>query len=228
MNEYSVFIEALNDVFEKEVDTELEKITINDGHLFSESYKKKMDKLINQRSKPYYNMISTAGRRAACIAAAIIILSASALSVSAVREAFFGFITKIFGDHTEISVDKNNSDSYPASIEKEYYISELPSGFTQTERLIDNHSLFVSYSNNDKYIFFEQYTIDSYIQDIDNEQTGYETIYDDYGSIYKVMYSEVDDSYTIIWNNNEYAFTILSNLNKEDVLDLCSSTKVKE
>ena len=74
-----------------------------------------MDKLIRRRNKPYFNLICTGGRRAACIAAVVIILSASSLSVEAVREAVHDFFMSIFEDHTAVSVNSDTEKDYQAT-----------------------------------------------------------------------------------------------------------------
>ncbi|MGN1086218.1 MAG: hypothetical protein ACI4Q5_04200, partial [Porcipelethomonas sp.] len=58
----------------------------NSDHIFSDSFNKKMKKLIKRQKKPYYKFINTAGKRAACIAVAALILSFSTImGVDALR-----------------------------------------------------------------------------------------------------------------------------------------------
>ena len=95
MNENTLFIQALKDVFDEEYNADMEAILLNDEHEFSDKHNKKMKKLIKRQSRPYFKLISTATRRAACIIVAMIVLSASALSVEAVRNAVYDFIIKI-------------------------------------------------------------------------------------------------------------------------------------
>lgn len=121
MNDFSYFSKALDEVVGIRLDNYVETLAINEQHVFSEKYNRKIEKLIKRREKSYFNLICTASRRAVCIIAAIIVFSVSALSVKAVRQAIYNFIMKHFSDHTEISVNSEVRENYPTIIENEYY-----------------------------------------------------------------------------------------------------------
>lgn len=133
MNENTLFIQALKDVIDEDYNADMEAISLNDEHEFSDKHNKKMKKLIIRQSRPYFKLISTASRRAACVIVAMIVLSASALSVEAVRNAVYDFIIKIFSNHSVVTTESGTDDGYPTSIEEKYYISKLPAGFEQTQ-----------------------------------------------------------------------------------------------
>lgn len=184
-----------------------------------------MDKLIRRRNKPYFNLICTGGRRAACIAAVVIILSASSLSVEAVREAVHDFFMSIFEDHTAVSVNSDTEKDYPATIEEEYAISNLPDGFELSDYNRDSGTIFAAYFNGDKYIFFDQFVHDSYLGYFDNEHSELEYYTDESGQEYLIQNTGHD--YCILWDDGNYILQITSNLNKKDALSLCKSTKSK-
>ena len=129
MDNYLILSKAIGDAFEPQLDEFIDSVNFDINAEFSKKFERKMDKLIRRRNKPYFNLICTGGRRAACIAAVVIILSASSLSVEAVREAVHDFFMSIFEDHTAVSVNSDTEKDYPATIEEEYAISNLPDGF---------------------------------------------------------------------------------------------------
>lgn len=131
MNENTLFIQALKDVIDEDYNADVEAISLNDEHEFSDKHNKKMKKLIIRQSRPYFKLISTAGRRAACVIVATVVLSASALSVEAVRNAVYDFIIKIFSNHSVVTTESGTDDGYPTSIEEKYYISKLPAGLNR-------------------------------------------------------------------------------------------------
>lgn len=227
MNEFTIFQNALGEVFESELNDFFAGIDLEQPHTFSDKFNRRMSKLIKRREKSYYIMISTAGRRAACIILMIVMLSASTLTVKAVRDAVYDFIMRIFGDHTEVAVEDGNSNEYPETIEEEYCISDLPKGFeiADENRLVKKY--FVLYSNGKKYIMFSQYTMDYYKNNYDNELSDFEKLIDS-DTEYLVRHSNFDDSITIIWNNGRYVFEMNGNLDKKQLLDLCKSTKKQE
>ncbi|MGN0622583.1 MAG: hypothetical protein ACI4JA_01385, partial [Oscillospiraceae bacterium] len=198
MNDFSYFSSVLDEVLSSKLDSYVETLEINEEHNFSEKYNKKIQKLIKRREKPYFNLICTAGRRAACIIVAIILISASALSVKAIREAIYHFIMKHFSDHTEITVDSGIKEGYPVVIENEYYISALTDEFEQVDYSKMENSITAVYFNDDEYIFFEQYTKDAYVSNYDNEHSEFELYTDTNGQEYMIYNTGHD--YAVIWD----------------------------
>lgn len=227
MESNKLFLQALENVYDEEFEeymSSLEK-KYGDEHVFSNKHNKKMSKLIKLQRKPYFKLISTAGRRAACIVVAFIVISVSALSVEAIREAVFDFITRIFSDHTVVTTESGTDMDYPISIEEEYYISELPDGFEEVDKGKTDNSIDISYFRNDEYILFTQYTKAAYEQNYDNEKNNYEEYEDADGTKYLVILNDYESTY--IWDNGRYIFIIGSNLDKNDILELYKSTKSK-
>lgn len=223
MSDKSIFIDALNDVFESEMAEYINSIPVIEYPQYSRRYTNKIRKLIKRQRKPYFKLISTAGRRAACIIIAIIVFSASALSVKAIRKAVFDFITRTFSDHNVVTLESGTDMGYPDRIENEYHISALPAGFKQTSNNKTDSSIGIDYSNNDNYIFFSQYTKSMYNAYFDNEHADFVKISDDNGQEYIMITTEED--ITFIWDNGEYIFEVSSNLDKDAIINVCKSTK---
>lgn len=191
----------------------------------SDKFKKKMEKLIKYQRKPYFRFTCTAGRRAACIIVAVIVLSVSSLSVDAVYNTIYNFIVKTFSDHDEISYN-NDSDSYPETIEEEYVISNIPEGFELTEHHENENMVASVYLNEDKYIMLEQTVKYGFILNHDNEYSTAENYTDENGQEYIIRITDTADI-AVLWDNGEYIFQIYSNLDKDSVLDLCKNVSVK-
>lgn len=225
MNDYSILSKAISEVFESQLDEFMNSVDCDCEVEFSEKFERKMSKLIKRRKKPYFKLICTGGRRAACIIIAIIILSVSSLSVGAVREAVHDFIMNIFGNHTTVSVNGNSEGDYPTTIEEEYEISNLPDGFELADYSRDNGTLFAAYFNGDQYILFEQIVHCAYTENLDNEHSAIEYYTDESNQEYLIQSN--DQEFCVEWNNGDYILKITSNLNKNDVISLCRSTKVK-
>lgn len=225
MFENPLVLQAIQEVFNERFEEEMKELEDEEPHIFSEKHNKRMAKLIKNQKKPYFMLICTTGRRVACIIATIIILSASALSVKAIREAIFDFIMKAFSDHTVVTTESGTDSSYPETIEEEYYITELPEGFNQTQSGSTSTSLSAYYKDDyGNFILFTQIT-----------KSSYETFYDNHIYDSKITFNnqeyliiESDNNMTLIWDNNHYILEISSNLDKEVLLDLCNSTKVKD
>lgn len=222
-----LFLQALEETYDDEFEDYMSSLEERYGceHIFGNKHNKEMAKLIKRQRKPYFKLISSTGRRAACIIVAFIVMSASALSVKAIREAFFDFITSIFSDHNVVTTESGTDKGYPTNIEEEYYISELPDGFEEMDKGKTDNSIDISYFRNDEYVFFTQYTKTAYEQTYDNERSEFNEYMDSDGKQYMVITNK--SGITYIWDNGRYIFEVTSNLDKEYVLKLCKSTKLK-
>ena len=222
-----LFLQALEETYDDEFENYMSSLEERYGceHIFGNKHNREMAKLIKRQRRPYFKLISTAGRRAACIIVAFIVMSASALSVKAIREAFFDFITSIFSDHNVVTTESGTDKGYPTNIEEEYYISELPDGFEEMDKGKTDNSIDISYFRNDEYVFFTQYTKTAYEQTYDNERSEFNEYMDSDGKQYTVITNK--SGITYIWDNGRYIFEVTSNLDKEYVLKLCKSTKLK-
>lgn len=220
-----LFIQALEEEFNKRFDEDVAELEAGEQYDFSIKHNKKMQKLIKRQRKPYFKLISTAGRRIACVSAAIVILSASVLSVSAIRKPLFSFVSSIFSDHTVISAESGTNLDSPETIENEYYISELPDGFILKNETKTSVSVEALYTKDDSFILFTQTTLKNYKESYDNEHSSLTAFTDDNGQEY--LYVSTGNETTIIWNGGHYVFTISGNLNKESAMKLCKSIKMK-
>ena len=126
-------------------------------HEFSDKFLRNMDKLINRRRKPYFRMINTVGKRAACIALAIFIASATTvMSVDALRNAVFNFFEKAFGKNSTVYV--GSDENHPETIEEIYEITYDLSDYDIRD--VDNCEWYrrKEYYHGDTTIVFYQYT----------------------------------------------------------------------
>lgn len=224
MSEFTILSKALGEVFEPQIDEFMQIVELKPNYIFSDKYKRKINKLIKRREKPYFKLICTTGRRIVCTAAAVIIILSSSLSVEAVREAIHDFLMNIFKGHTAVSVSGTIED-YPTVIEEEYEIANLPKGFEQVDYYADDKFVLKSYSNGDDYILFEQTVYYDFMENFDNSYSKLEYYTDLQGKEYLIH--SLENEYCIIFNNGKYIMQITSNLDKNKVINLCEDTKIK-
>ncbi len=216
---------AMQELFDEQTAELLQDIDRSEPHIFSRRHEKKMQKLFKRQRKPYFKFICTASRRAACIAAAIVIVSASAMSVKAVRKTFFDFVTSVFSDHQVISADTGSNDGYPDTIEEEYRISKLPQGFKQQYYNKTDTRVDIPYYSTSSRILFTQSTKDSFRITFTDEAKTEECVDTD-GQKYQVVITEYETVY--IWDNGRYVFMVSGDLDKDKMLDLCRSVKPQQ
>ena len=137
-------------------------------HEFSARFEKKMQRLIRKERQFYFPLVKTPIRRAVTVILTLIaVLTATVMSVGALREPFVHFIMEIFDTHTRVqSLDYEN---VPMFIDTLYEITELPEGMELTESEgIDEYaaSVFQEYRNETGYIYFNQYAKNSYKQNV--------------------------------------------------------------
>lgn len=249
MESCEIIAKAINEVLDEELAEYLNGGDNVQEHQFSEQHLRKMKKLIRQQRKPYYKLICTAGRRVACIFAAVLILSASALSVRAGRETVVEnipsklwtedivvtyldrFTVKTYPDHYDVRTDVTKDTGYPETIEEEYHISAPLEGYTRVDCVRAEALNYTYYYNAHKHItFVQEIKYSGTVQfgfDLDRDYTDFREYTDDAGNeTYLIFYSP--NSCSIIWDNGRYIFKLSGNLDKEAALNLCRSIKVKE
>lgn len=217
------FGQLVHDIMIKEYD---ELLVENVEHEFSEKFEKKIDKLINRRRKPYFRMINTVGKRAACIALAVFIASATTvMSVDALRNAVFRFFSDIFGSTSTVRVKID--EQHPETIEDIYEITYDLSNYSI--RGEDNCEWYrrKEYFNADKIILFYQYTQDMFDGSVINTEDAdiKETEISGYPATY---FLDNQGNYKVIWDNGKYIFTILANLPKEEIFEMAKSVQKVE
>lgn len=194
-------------------------------HKFSGKFEKKMNKLIKRRRKPYFHVINTVGKRAACIIIAFLTAStATVMSVDALREAVIGFFMKTFDTYSLVKLVDDGS--HPDTIEEIYEITYDLSGYRvewEDNSISTRQSI---YCKGDKYIYFFQYSRD--IGDFfanTEDAVIYKTEINGYDGIY---YLDNNDYNTFIWDDGRYTFRIGTNLDKNEAYEIAKSVKVAE
>lgn len=200
----TLFLQALSQAFEQDTDRLMLTLEGREEHSFSAEHCQKMNKLIKHQRKPYFKLVCSASRRAACVAAAFVILIMSAMTVT-------GFFSEMFSGRDEI-------------VEK-YYISELPKDFEKTDDISTDDTNAVSYRRGNEYIVFAQYTEKKGKLVFDLHDLT-ESFTDTDGQSY-VVYND-DQTTLLLWRKAGYTFTLHGNLNKDELVKLCRSIKVKD
>lgn len=192
----------------------------------TETFNKKAKRLCNSYDKMTFKLTYTRVRKAVCVFVAILILMLSSLSVGAVRDALANFFIKHFSNHAVVTYNEptTKSNQYPKTIEKVYEIDSTLN--FQLNEFDNSANVVYSFYTKDKYaIILKQFTKDSYSENVDNEQSTftYETIN---GQNYIIR--KIQTQYDIIWDSGEYIFSITSNLDKDSIIKICESLKIKK
>ena len=192
----------------------------------TETFNKKAKRLCNSYDKMTFKLTYTRVRKAVCVFVAILILMLSSLSVGAVRDAIANFFIKHFSNHAVVTYNEptTKSNQYPKTIEKVYKV-DTSLGFELSDFDNADNVVYSFYAKDEYAIILKQYTKEAYSENIDNEQTKitYETIN---GQDYIIR--KIQTQYDIIWDNGEYIFSITSNLDKDSIIKICESLKIKK
>lgn len=197
----------------------------SENHMFSPKFEKRMNRLIGRRNKPYYRIINTAAKRAACIAAAaLIISSATIMSVDALRNAFIDFIVSVYEKFSIVqSINDNNS---PDTIEDIYEITYDLSDFTIDYEEYNEYRRDTTYIKDDITITFTQTVKEQYNVNLNTEDTEATTIsINDHEAIY---FQDNHNYYHLIWDNGDYIITISANIDENALISIANSVKKVE
>ncbi|MDE6664677.1 MAG: hypothetical protein K2K14_00590, partial [Ruminococcus sp.] len=116
----SNFEKALYDALAPEYERAMQDVV--DEHEFSPKFERKMKKLINRRNKPYYKIINTAGKRVACVAVIVLIVSSfTIINGDARKNKFSDFFVNTYEKYSKVKPIKD--DSAPTTLEEIYDIT---------------------------------------------------------------------------------------------------------
>ncbi len=132
---------------------------------FSEHFNKRMEKLIRSQKKVYYNFFNTAYKRVAIICVVLLTMLYTACSVKTIREPIVNFFTEVHESYTRYFFEGDTS----SQIEKEVFITKLPDGFVQSDKIESDLAITTVYVNNDSTIKFTQQSTSNASHSFDNE-----------------------------------------------------------
>lgn len=136
----------LKNAFREAASYEFREIPRDDSqiqHEFSPEFEWKIEKLIRKEKKLLWHFVNTASKRVAVIAAVFVMLLTTACSVEAIREPIVRFLIEVYESFTEYTFEGQKSDT----ITKEYLMSTVPEGFTQTDYFKDDAGITTTYEN---------------------------------------------------------------------------------
>lgn len=168
-------------------------------------------------------------RRTVLILIAAIILALVAVT-GAVRIYYYSsFSMKEHSDNTQLFV--GNASGAPEVIEQVYYLSELPEGYKEIERISDNISVWTIYQYGDdanNTIMFTQTVKKEFDHHFNTEGYPFEEVeINGYKGLFIDWSNDDGISCEAVWDNGEYIFTVEGNLPKIILLNLAKSTKVE-
>lgn len=187
---------------------------------FTENFEKKMKKLIRQQKNIFYCMLPKTIRRVACILIIILVISASTMSVNAVKEHIRGFKMDTFVDHIEIfegdPIVNENAEDFTVDKIKEM----LPDGFELVDEVKNEIGVMQEYKNGEQYLLFSiVYEKDGTIL-LDNEQSEMKTCYDADGNEYIFNMQKEGKQITVLWYDIDSRNLISTNIDKEIVYEM--------
>lgn len=180
----------------------------------SEEFEKKMEKMIKSEHNVFHKLTLTRARKVMCIAAIIVALLLSSLSVGATRDFVAGFFVK--------------HHKHPDRLEELYQLSNTPKGYKcySGDLSADKRELTYDYYSKDDTMIFSQYTVEAFESSVESEYTNQAPeVYEEKEYYVK---EHNDGSYTIIWDNYGYVFSLVADLPKDTILDLCNSLKIAD
>lgn len=187
---------------------------------FTENFEKKMKKLIRQQKNIFYFMLPKTIRRVACILMIILVISASTMSVNAVKEHIRGFKMDTFVDHIEIlegnPIVNENAEDFTVDKIKEM----LPEGFELVDEEKNEIGIMQEYKKGEQYLLFSiVYEKDGTIL-LDNEQSEMKTCYDADGNEYIFNIQKEGKQITVLWYDVDSRNLISTNIDKEIVYEM--------
>ena len=191
-------------------------------HEFSKRFERRMEKLIRRgKTGSPVGAIAFLRRHMVAFVAAIIILFASAMSVSAVRAAVFEFITEVYEKFTHIFFNESRSSSDSAG---EFIVrrpSFIPEGFELVSEKMAGPVLLV-YEKGSDYISYSQQRVEDVSMDINTEGAELEEL--EFKGLPAKYYSN-QGVQNLLWYDDEYLYMVSSTLDRDAVFRIAESVE---
>ena len=119
---------------------------------FSESFLRKMQKLIRDCRRPYLRLVNTASKRAAAVAAVLLTLFAAGFGIKAVREPIVRIIKEAYRTFIGYSFEGDVEDEIVSFC----YPQFIPEGFEQSDVLETETVLRVKFENDSNKMILDE------------------------------------------------------------------------
>ena len=189
----------------------------------SDSFDRRMEKLIKSQSNYYYKITLTKARKAVAVFAAAVVIIASMMSVSSIRESILGFFISRGNEVDVIEYNNENGTAYPKSLERKFTPAFIPEGYKLEDSTSDNVSRELYYVKGDNYIDFQQFVKNEYSSASDGEYSSPEKISDN-GQDYIIRTSD-DKMIMLVWEKNGYVFEMTGFLSRDEMFRIAKSAK---
>lgn len=191
---------------------------------FSERFNKKMDKLFKKIERNYTYPTVKISKRIITVIAAVLIIFAGLMSVSAIREPIVNFVLEFFEEH----IDFGFSGDVSQEIEYEYGFSEIPEGFELTVKNNEGGTVYTEYTNTHTgdIIILTQSITDGNSLSVDNEHGN--TSVEQIGETPVFLYDGIEQDYfQASWTYETYSLILIyyGDIEKESFLELVKSIK---
>lgn len=194
-------------------------------HTFSPAFERKMQKLIRRREKSYYRIINTAGKRVACAACAVLMISAvSVMKVDALRNAFLHFTVTLREVFSTVrpAEPAQSADALSAI----YRITYPLEGYREEVVFSSSQILQMLYVKDDTTIYFDQYTKEAFTLSVNTENA--ELIPLTVHGNEAVFFCDNLGAYHLIWEEGDTVLYLLSEMNKEQFIEIANSVKIAD
>ncbi len=137
-----------NRAFQEVIALEFAEIPMEENSItytFSDSFVKKMDKLIEKQKKMYWSFINTAGKRVAVIAIAFLTMMMALLSVDEIRASMLRWCVERYEEYKEYFFEGDTTKE----ITYEYQLTYVPEGFDFKTDAHTGKTVVAIYKNDD-------------------------------------------------------------------------------
>lgn len=195
---------------------------------FSDEFNRKMQELIdsigaNNGQKPKNDRKSRLNIKGLiALAAALAVLLAGLMSVNAAGDSIVNFIVKTYEDFKEILFTGDGA----AKIDHVYAFAEVPEGFVETERMLNDDMSFVRYENSETGAVIElsQNATQDTAFALDN-QNGIVKDFDIDGEEIRVYFTKYDKMHVVFWHEDTCSMKLIysGRINYEELLDIINA-----
>ncbi|MVB09685.1 hypothetical protein CAFE_03500 [Caprobacter fermentans] len=195
------------------------------NHVFSKRFERHMKKLIQKCSSGKTTAKSHIVRkRWIAILVSVIMVFSMALSVSAVRQSIYRFVSQIYEKYTQILFSQTSSSQTDSLVFEAYIPSYIPDGF-QLVHQEKNDIVMLEYEKGKDFVSYDQEPLENVSARINTEGVKIE---DTKLNGTPAQYYSNKGIQNLIWYDSRYMYMISSTLDRKTVFRIAESVPMKK
>ncbi len=203
------------EAYHRQLDAAIDQKQVDEMTLSAET-EQRMERLFNRQKHFYYSFINTAAKRVACVLAAVLLaVTVTTVSVEALREGFIHFVVDVFDGGSSVEMPGTPSNQAAKKL------SRIPNGYTLVSKTENEQTMICLYEGANHQNFQFSYHPKGTNITVYTENTDCRNV--TVGKKHEGILFENCGERFLIFNDGYHMYAIIGTLSEEETLALADT-----